>query len=160
MSRFLTCPNCSSRRPAADGSAGQAVACPRCGKPFPVAAHPNGGNATLPLATPSDAPAATIGRYQVRQKLGAGAFGAVYRAYDPQLDREVALKLLKPEALGSTAAVERFRREARAAAKMLHAHVVPVFDSGEHEGAGYIASALIEGKPLSQSIPEGGMEPT
>src|SRR5262249_18724128 len=91
--------------------------------------------------------------------IGAGAFGTVYRAHDPQLDREVALKLLKPSALGSATAVERFRREAKAAARMLHPNIVPVHDAGQHGSQSYIASAFIAGRPLSDLTPKGGMDP-
>jgi hypothetical protein len=65
---------------------------------------------------PPSLPLTAIGRYQVRAKLGSGAFGTVYHGYDPQLDRAVALKLLHPEALASPQTAERFQREARAAA--------------------------------------------
>src|SRR5206468_2108278 len=83
----------------------------------------------------------------------------VYRAYDPQLDREVALKVLRPEALASPQAVERFQREARAAAKMHHPHIVPVFDAGQHGADSFIASAFIQGRTLASAIPEGGLDP-
>jgi len=104
------------------------------------------------------APQAVIGRYQVREKLGSGAFGSVYRAYDPQLDREIALKILRPEALSSPLAVERFRREARAAAKMHHPHIVPVHDAGQHGKHFFIASAFIRGRTLASAIPEEGLD--
>jgi TPR repeat protein len=144
MPTIVQCPNpaCAAPCSIADGLAKQPVRCPRCGKPF----------------LPSSA-ATIIGRYQTRVRLGAGAFGTVFRAYDPQLDREVALKLLKPEALSSSQAVERFQREARAAAKMLHPHIVPVFDAGKHGDSHYIASAFIAGRTLAALIPEEGMEP-
>ncbi len=83
----------------------------------------------------------------------------VYRAYDPQLDRDVALKVLRPEVLASKQAVERFQREARTTAKMHHPHIVPVFDAGQHGEHFFIASALIPGCTLAAAIPEGGMEP-
>jgi hypothetical protein len=160
MPRVVTCPSCSSPCSLADNSKGQVV-CPICAEPFRVGptTAPPAETLLLPAAPPPASVPAVIGRYEVRHELGAGAFGKVYRAYDPQLDRDVALKLLKPEALGSPGAIERFRREARAAARMLHAHVVPVYDCGEHDGAGYVVSAFIEGRPLSQCIPERGMEP-
>jgi WD40 repeat protein/serine/threonine protein kinase len=100
-----------------------------------------------------------VGRYEVRAKIGRGAFGTVYRAYDPQLDREVALKLLHDEALASRQAVERFQREARTAARMHHPHIVPVHDFGRHDGRTFIVSALIPGRTLASGIPDDGMDP-
>src|SRR4051794_41962534 len=134
MPAAVKCPNpaCAASCSVPESLSGQPVRCPRCRTTFVPAAASN-----------------MIGRYQVRAWLGAGAFGTVYRAYDPQLDREVALKLLRPEALASARAVERFHREARAAAKMLHANVVPVHDAGTHGDRHYIASALIDGQTLA-----------
>lgn len=123
--------------------------------------HRAGGKPVVTAAPPParpDEPEA-VGRYRLQTKVGAGAFGTVYRAHDPELDRDVALKLLKPSALGSVKAVERFRREARAAARMLHPNIVPVHDAGQHGAQFYIASAFIAGQPLADLIPEGGMEP-
>jgi hypothetical protein len=67
-----------------------------------------------------------IGRFQIRARVGAGAFGTVFRAYDPQLDREVALKVPHTVSLDSSKAVERFLREAKAAAQLRHPHIVPM----------------------------------
>jgi hypothetical protein len=100
-----------------------------------------------------------VGRYEIREVLGAGAFGTVYRAHDPQLDREVALKVLKPEALGSPQAVERFQREARAAARLHHPNIVAVYDAGAHGGGQYIAAAFVEGRPLSALLAGGPLDP-
>src|SRR5262245_8267176 len=89
------------------------------------------------LAAPSQPPAPTVeipapgrvvGRYVVLTLLGAGGMGAVYAAYDPELDRKVALKLLRPDAVSFDS--ERLRREARALAKLAHPNVVSVFDVG------------------------------
>ena len=101
----------------------------------------------------------TIDRYQVRELLGAGTFGSVYRAYDSQLDRDVALKVLRAEMTDSTQAVKRFLRKAKAAAKLLHPHIVPVYDTGCFEGVYFIVSTFIQGRTLASAIPEGGMEP-
>src|SRR5262249_53049239 len=90
-----------------------------------------------------------IGRYEVRAKLGAGAFGTVYRAFDPNLEREVALKVLRTETLDSPEEVERFRREARAVAKLKHAHIVAVHDCGQDGAQHFIAYELIEGQSLA-----------
>jgi Protein kinase domain len=102
-------------------------------------------SAVAPPATPRN-----IGRFQVKGLLGTGASGAVYRAHDPQLQRDVALKIPHPGSLDSPKRVERFFREARAAAQLRHPHIVPVFDAGVDAGQHYIASAFIEGKTLSE----------
>jgi hypothetical protein len=108
-------------------------------------------------AQPSRPPAALpqqIGRYRILALLGAGGMGAVYRAVDPQLDREVALK--QPHFDGPPEDVkrrmERFQREARAAAAVLHPNVCPIFDVGEHEGRPFVVMALIEGQSLAQYL--------
>jgi hypothetical protein len=128
------------------------------------------GRAAPPLAIPVAAAAQSpvvaapvklperIGRFETRQRLGEGAFGIVYRAYDPHLEREVALKVAKREQLGSPQRVKRFLREAKAAANLRHPNIVPVFDSGEDGGRYYIASAFISGRSLAdalQELPEG-----
>jgi serine/threonine protein kinase len=94
----------------------------------------------------------------LRKKLGSGAFGTVYRAYDPRLDREVALKLLRAEALASPKALERFQREARAAARMQHPHIVAVHDFGTHKEQHFLVSAFISGCTLASANPPDGME--
>src|SRR5215211_5843696 len=91
----------------------------------------------------------TVGPYQIRGKLGEGAFGVVYRGHDPSLERDVAIKLLRPDKLagpdgskaGSKAdtAVQRFLREARVVARLRHGNIVTVFQLGEHQGAPFIA---------------------
>lgn len=94
----------------------------------------------------------------MRAKVGAGASGTVYRAYDPQLDREVALKLPNPGVMTDANRAERFLREARIAARLWHQHIVPVFDAGKDGEQFYIATAFVDGQPLSESIPERGTD--
>src|SRR6516225_6941142 len=79
---------------------------------------------------PCDLPEA-FGRYRVVKKLGAGGMGSVYLAHDATLDRDVALKVPRPDALGGPAGRERFLREARAAAALEHPALCPVHDVGE-----------------------------
>jgi serine/threonine protein kinase len=81
----------------------------------------------------------------------------VYRAYDPQLDREIALKLPREGTLDTPQAVERFLGEARAAARLRHPHIVPVYDAGRAGAHYYIASAFIEGRTLARALLEGGV---
>lgn len=70
-----------------------------------------------------------LGPYDVRDILGIGGMGAVYRAYQPSLNREVALKVLPPQLAAEREFIERFRREAQTAAGLEHAHIVPVYDT-------------------------------
>ena len=92
-------------------------------------------------------PGAVIARYRIVGKLGAGGMGVVYRAHDSQLDREVALKLLRIGEDG-TEGRTRMLREAKAAAKIRHANVVTVYDAGEAFGRVFIAMELIDGVTL------------
>lgn len=95
-----------------------------------------------------DAPLTQFGRYRIRKELGRGAMGAVYLAHDEQLDREVALKIPKFDADTNEELLERFYREARAAAALQHPGICPVYDVGELDGQHYITMAFIKGRPL------------
>jgi serine/threonine-protein kinase len=106
------------------------------------------------LASPAAARAAgdlgrgaSIGRYLVLSVLGRGGMGEVYAAYDPELDRRVALKLLHT-AGGTESARKRLLREARALGKLSHPNVVQVHDVGEHQGDVFLAMELVEGQSL------------
>jgi serine/threonine protein kinase len=105
---------------------------------------------------PEELPA-SIGHYQVNRELGRGAFGVVYKGHDPKLKRDVAIKVLNRDALHSTMAVERFRREAQVVAQLHHNQIVPVYELGEHEDSHYIASRFVPGKTLADLIPDEGM---
>jgi WD40 repeat protein len=125
----------------------------------PAAAAPPEPERGGHLGPQENSPAAPgrIGRFEVRELLGEGAFGRVYRAYDPQLDREVALKVAKRGLLSGRAGTELFLREARAAAQMRHRHIVPVFDAGRDGERHYIASAFIPGQTLAAYLAEGNI---
>ena len=92
------------------------------------------------------------GRYRVRDRIGSGGMADVYDAEDVNLGRDVALKLLHRRFSRDEQFVERFRREASAAASLSHPHVVGVFDRGEHDGTYYIAMERLEGRTLKQLI--------
>jgi formylglycine-generating enzyme required for sulfatase activity len=97
----------------------------------------------------------SVGRFAIRGFLGAGTFGVVHRAHDPQLDREVALKVA-PAAGQSPERMQRFRREARTAAGLRHPHIVPLFEAGEADGMLYLASAFIPGVTLADALARSG----
>jgi serine/threonine-protein kinase len=160
-----------------DQPASDSVTCPRCLLSFtPTTAGPaNGSSESSPTGsgtaivepgpfTPKSTPTPQslperIGRFQIKRFLGEGAFGRVYEAYDPSLKRIVALKVARPERHTSVELVQRFQREAQAAAGLLHPHIVAVFDSGQDGPYHYIASAFVEGTPLDSvllRLSEGG----
>lgn len=93
-----------------------------------------------------------VGKYRLLARVGAGAFGAVYRAHDPDLDRVVCVKVLTAAEHAGAEAVERFQREARAAARLSHPHVVPVFDAGFDAGRPFLVMEHVEGAPLDRLI--------
>ena len=93
-----------------------------------------------------------IGKYQIIDFLGSGAYAEVYKAEDTALHRTVALKLLKPALLADDDAVARFMKEAQTAANLIHPQIAWVWDVGNLEGRYYIAMRFIDGKPLDQVL--------
>ncbi|MBK9087742.1 MAG: protein kinase [Holophagales bacterium] len=96
-------------------------------------------------------PGTRVGPYEILSPLGAGGMGEVYRARDARLDREVAIKLL-PEGAGNPEALERFRREAKAASALNHPHICVVHDVGEHEGRPFLVMERMKGQTLREAI--------
>src|SRR5262249_18038162 len=101
-------------------------------------------------------PPARLGRYRLREKLGAGSFGAVYRYYDEGLARDVAVKFFHAARLASTEGLAAYLQEARTLAALDHPGIVPVYDFGRtEEGACYLVSKLVRGGNLAQRIRQG-----
>ena len=103
---------------------------------------------------PSQARELVIGRYTVDRRLGAGGMGVVFAAHDPELEREVALKLLHPEPGHEQGNATRLLREARAMAKLSHPNVVAVFDVGQHGDRVFVAMELVSGRSLDRWLVE------
>jgi Tol biopolymer transport system component/predicted Ser/Thr protein kinase len=94
----------------------------------------------------------TLRNYQIMEELGRGGMAVVYKAYQPSLNRYVALKVLPPQLGFDQEFVERFQREARAAAGLGHPNIVVVFDVGQEEGVHYIVMEYLEGRTLKEVI--------
>ncbi len=93
-----------------------------------------------------------LGRYEVRSKLGEGGMGAVYLAHDAGLDRNVALKILPSDLAAKTDRMERFVREAKAAAALNHPNIAHIYEIGESDGINFIAMEFVDGETLRQVI--------
>ena len=105
----------------------------------------------------ADRPAPIFGgRYQLRRRIARGGMAEVFLAHDRMLDRPVALKVLFPELSTDRNFVERFRREAQAAANLSHPNIVSIYDWGEEQGTYYIVMELIDGRPLSTILKNEG----
>ena len=158
----MICPKCAKPLDLKPGAA--EVRCPHCG----AALQAKSAAKTLAL-TPEQARAIASGEsesrmpktesrptkfahYQIVDELGRGGMGVVYKAFDPELKRTVALKVLLSAEHASKDEIERFFREASSAAKLQHPNIVPIHELKVHEGRHYYTMDLIEGEPLDVLI--------
>lgn len=189
MPLTVKCPNsgCGKTYQVAVEHAGRKGRCKSCGTEFQFQGGASSGSDSTGGAVESLAPggatspgAATtvggggtrtsnsqgptrLGRFRIQDRVGVGGFGVVYRAQDPQLQRSIALKLLKTtgDDQRDQPRIERFLLEGRAAARLRHPNIVPVFDAGKDEDSGeyYLAAAFIDGKSLAAMVEDGPLEP-
>ena len=108
------------------------------------------------MVEPAETPRVLSGRYELSQLVARGGMAEVHRARDHLLDRPVAVKILFPELSVDRSFVERFRREAQAAANLSHPNIVPVFDWGEDGGTYFIVMELVDGRALSSILRGAG----
>src|ERR687886_1684631 len=99
------------------------------------------------------------GRFRLEEKIGSGGMSTVYRAFDPTLERWVAIKIMHRDISTDPDQLERFRREARAVARLSHPHIVTVIDAGEDDGAPYIVFEYVPGETLKDRIRRVGRLP-
>ncbi len=107
---------------------------------------------TRPASAPSESglgPGTKIGRYLILERVGAGGMGVVFSAYDPELDRRVAIKVLASDLLGEESRL-RLLREAQAMARLSHPNVVPVYDAGTDDGRVFVAMEFVQGVTLRE----------
>lgn len=100
-----------------------------------------------------------IGRYQVERILGQGAMGVIYQAYDPVIDRRVAIKLIRADLLDGEEKAEfiaRFRREAQTAGRCMHPNIVAIYDFAVHDGNPFLAMELVDGISLAAALRQRG----
>ncbi len=105
------------------------------------------------------APGTVLARFRLEERLGSGGMGQVYRARDTALDRDVAIKLLPPEAVATPERRRRFETEAKVVATLSHPGIVPVYDIGESGGIPYIVQELVSGQTVDELIWKGGALP-
>ena len=96
-----------------------------------------------------------IGPYEVVSAIGAGGMGEVYRARDPRLNRDVAVKVLPPSFSSDPQRLQRFEQEAHATAALNHPNILAVHDTGQQDGSPYIVSELLEGETLREKLRTG-----
>jgi Tol biopolymer transport system component len=105
------------------------------------------------------APGSQLGPYEILAAIGAGGMGEVYRARDPRLSREVAIKVLPPSFSADADRLRRFEQEARAAGILNHPNITAVHDIGTHDGAPYVVQELLEGETLRSVLSGGRLTP-
>ena len=93
-----------------------------------------------------------LGRYEIRSQLGAGGMGEVYRAYDPKMNREIAIKILPAAFSADKERLARFEQEAQAAGSLNHPNILVIYHIDTHDGSPYIVTELLEGETLRQRI--------
>src|SRR5579863_9100935 len=98
-----------------------------------------------------------LGPYEIIDLLGAGGMGEVFRARDPRLGREVAIKVLPASFAADTERLRRFEQEARAVAALNHPNILAIHDIGTSEGAPYIVSELLDGESLRKRLAGGAL---
>src|SRR5262249_15321801 len=142
VTQRFRCPHCHNPIQLADDHSDE-VLCPACGSSFRVREAKQ---------TVSAAPMRPLGKFQLLERIGVGGFGAVWRARDTTLDRIVALKIPHSGVLTAAEELERFQREARAAAQLRHPGIVPVHEVVMQDGLPVIVAEVVSGATLQDYL--------
>src|SRR6516162_4794348 len=155
-SRNLRCPHCQFLVNQDDLGSARKIVCGACGSSFQAEETQAGkedcrssskGQSPFPAAYPRK-----FGRFELLAKVGAGGFGSVYKARDPELDRIVAIKIPRLGGLASGEDLDRFLREARSMARLRHPGIVPVHEVGQEDGLPYLVSEFVQGITLGERL--------
>jgi serine/threonine-protein kinase len=150
---MMNCPHCSTANPDF------ATSCKECSTP--LLSINDSDSETIQMVDPS---AIALGsdfgtRYRIESLLGQGGMGRVYKAYDKELDRTVAIKVVREGAIGQADALKRFKQELVLASKISHKNILRIHDMGEVAGVRFISMAYIQGKDLQHVIKENPKMP-
>jgi tRNA A-37 threonylcarbamoyl transferase component Bud32 len=140
----VNCPHCNNPIEIVNVTPWQEIACPSCGSSFRLEERAN--------TDVGSSAGHTIGRFQVQETLGQGAFGTVYKARDPELDRAVAIKVPRAGNLAGPQELDRFLREARSVAQLRHPSIVSVHEVGQQGGLPYLVSDFVKGVTLADLL--------
>ncbi|HEY8130627.1 MAG TPA: protein kinase [Thermoanaerobaculia bacterium] len=102
-------------------------------------------------------PDSSFGSYEIIERLGAGGMGEVYRARDPRLGREIAIKILPEEFAGDGNRLRRFEQEARSASQLNHPNIITIYEVGQADSVPYIAMELVDGRSLRELLAKGSL---
>jgi tRNA A-37 threonylcarbamoyl transferase component Bud32/tetratricopeptide (TPR) repeat protein len=141
----IICPHCQGHIELAEPATLDDISCPTCGSSFRLERG----------STTGWSPGATgrkLGKFELIDLVGAGAFGSVFMARDPELDRVVAIKVPRTGSLGSAENMDRFLREARSVAQLRHPAIVPVYEVSQHEGVPFLVSEFVRGTTLADLL--------
>src|SRR5438093_2423625 len=141
----LVCPHCQSPIEVVESPPPAEVVCPACGSSF----HLEGRSTTSGSLRPGQR---DLGKFELLDIVGIGAFGTVYKARDPESDRTVAIKVPRAGNLSSQEDADRFLREARSVAQLRHPSIVPVYETGQSDGQPYLVSEFVEGVTLADLL--------
>src|SRR5438445_3548717 len=137
----VLCPHCHNPIELVRLTPREEIACPSCGSSFCLD--------TGPTSAGTHCAGQLLGRFMLLDTVGQGAFGTVYRARDPELDRTVALKVPRAGNLAGPQELDRFLREARSVAQLRHPSIVTVHDVGQADGLPYLVSDFVQGVTLT-----------
>jgi tRNA A-37 threonylcarbamoyl transferase component Bud32 len=140
----ILCPHCHNPIEVVKISAHEEITCPSCGSSFRLE--------TDATTDPANASLQKLGRFELQGVLGHGAFGTVYKARDPELDRTVAVKVPRAGNLAGPQELDRFLREARSAAQLRYPAIVTVHEVGQRDGLPYLVSDFVAGVTLADVL--------